>query len=111
MTSPPLPFEVPPAPALPEPNDLPHDGKGNPLGGEARWSPHRGPHKPCDRCVRAIHQGLMNSHPRAASQKRTGPNGTEALCNEHAERQKTRDAMVARHLASLRASTSKTRRR
>ena len=110
MTTPPLPFEVPRPPALPEPNDLPHDGKGNPLGGESRWTTHRGAHKPCDRCVRAIHQGLMNVHPRPASMKRTGPNGAEALCNEHGERQKTRDALVARHLAGIRSSAKKGRR-
>lgn len=110
MTDQPLPFEVPPATELPDPNDLPHDGTGKPLGGESKWTAHRGAHKPCDRCVRAIHQGLQKSHPRAASHKRTGPNGIEALCNDHGERQKRRDDLVAHHLAGIRSSSKKTRR-
>jgi hypothetical protein len=110
MTDQPLPLEIPVQPELPDPNDLPHDGQGNPLGGESKWTAYRGAHQPCGRCVRAIHQGLMSTHPRAASQKRTGPNGVELLCNEHGERQKRRDDGVARHLAGVRAS-HKTRRR
>lgn len=110
MSTPPLPFEVPVSAELPEPNDLPHDGTGVPLGGESKWTAYRGSHRPCDRCVRAIHQGLMNSHPRAGSQKRTGPNLIEILCNEHGERQKRRDEKVDLHLAGIRASTKKTRR-
>lgn len=111
MTTPPLPFEVPAQAALPDPNDLPHDGTGVPLGGESKWTAHRGAHKPCDRCVRAIHQGLMKSHPRAASMKRTGPNAVELMCNEHGERQKSRDDIVARRLAGIRASSKNVTRR
>lgn len=110
MTDLPLPLVIPLQPELPDPNDLPHDGTGVPLGGESKWTSHRGGHRPCDRCVRAIHQGLMDSHPRAASMKRTGPNGVELMCNEHGERQKRRDDLVARHLDGIRNSQKKTRR-
>lgn len=110
MTDLPLPLTIPSQPELPDPDGLPHDGKGNILGGESKWTSWRAAHRPCDWCVLIIHQGKHNGHPRAASQKRTGPNGIAALCNEHGERQKRRDDAVARHLAGIRSSQKKTKR-
>lgn len=95
---------------IPDPNDLPHDSEGNPLGGEAVWTAHKGGHKPCDWCVRVIHQKLYDRHPQPGRMRRRGPVETVVLCHQHGERQKARDERVKLHLKEVRAST-KTRRR
>jgi hypothetical protein len=102
----------PPTPDYPDPLDLSRGDDGEPLGGDAKWTTYKGAHRPCDRCVRAISQGVMKSHPQPGRLKRTGPTSEpEILCHQHGERQQTRDARVKRHLEGVRASTSKTRRR
>lgn len=105
------PMMPPPAtPELPDPTDLPRDKDGNPLGGDATWTRYTGVHRACDRCIRAINQGVMRSHPLPARRKRTGPTSTpELLCLQHAERQETRDQLVKSRLADLRNSTKKRR--
>jgi hypothetical protein len=101
----------PHVPILPEPNDLPVDKDGKPLGGDATWSAFRGKHQPCGRCVRIIHQKLWNHHPHPARQRRKGPNGEELLCVQHAEMQRTRDQKVKAHLESIRKSQRNVRGR
>lgn len=101
---------APATPELPDPNDLSRGTDGQPLGGDAKWTTYKGTHRPCDRCVRAIHQGLMASHPLPARRKRSGPADAEFLCLQHAERQESRDTLVKNRLAGLRKSTRKTRR-
>ena len=101
---------APPTPELPDPTDLPKGEDVKPLGGDAKWTRYTGTHRACDRCVRAINQGVMRSHPLPARRKRTGPTSVpELLCLQHAERQETRDQLVQQHLAGLRASTKKRR--
>lgn len=101
---------APPTPDLPEPTDLPKEPNGQPLGGDAKWTAYRGPHRACDRCIRAISQGVMRSHPLPARRKRTGPTSVpELLCTVHGERQETRDSMVKRRLEGLRQSTKRRR--
>jgi hypothetical protein len=100
--------EEPPVPDLPEPNDLPTGTDGQPLGGEARWTRYTGAHRACDRCIRAINQKVMHTHPHPARRKRTGPTSEpEFLCLQHAEKQETRDQMVTRKLEALRKSQTK----
>lgn len=101
---------APPTPEVPDPIDLPKDADGKPLGGDAKWTTYSGRHQPCDRCVRAISQGVMTTHPLPARRKRTGPTSVpELLCLQHGERQETRDQLVKQRLAGLRASTKKRR--
>lgn len=95
---------------LPEPNDLPADADGKPLGGKATWTAYRGKHKPCDRCVRIIHQKLWGFNPHPARRRRNGPNGQEDLCLQHGEMQESRDKLAAR-VAAERAASVKARRR
>lgn len=102
---------APATPELPDPTDLPKDAAGQPLGGDAKWTSYSGAHRACDRCIRAINQGVMRTHPLPARRKRTGPTSVpELLCLQHAERQETRDKMVQHRLAGLRTSQKKTRR-
>jgi hypothetical protein len=103
--------EAPRMPDLPEPTDLPKDAEGAPLGGDAKWTRYTGAHRACDRCIRAISQGVMRSHPLPARRKRTGPTSNpELLCTVHGELQETRDTLVKQRLAGQRASTRKVRR-
>ena len=95
---------------LPEPNDLPKGNDGKPLGAEATWTQHKGLHKPCDRCVRIIHQGLWNHHPHPGRMRRRGPNDTEVLCVQHAQMQRERDEKIKAHLAEIRKSQRRVRR-
>lgn len=102
---------APDVPHIPDPTGLPVDRDGKILGGDAKWTRYTGKHCPCDWCVMAIHQNLYAAHPQPARLRRKGPNGEALLCHQHAERQKTRDDQVARHLAGIRASQKKTGRR
>lgn len=102
---------APAVPELPDPTDLPKGEDGQPLGGDAKWTTYKGAHRPCDRCIRALNQGVMHTHPQPGRRKRTGPTSEpEVLCHVHAERQETRDRMVQHRLAGLRTSQKKTRR-
>lgn len=101
---------APPVPDLPDPTDLPKGEDGHPLGGDAKWTRYTGKHKPCDRCIRAISQGVMHTHPHPARLKRSGPTSfPEFMCLQHGERQSTRDQMVKRNLEALRATFKKRR--
>lgn len=103
-------IEEPAVPDLPEPTDLPKGGDGQPLGGDAKWTRYTGAHRACDRCIRAINQGVMRTHPHPARRKRSGPTSEpEHLCLQHAEKQESRDQLVKQRLASLRDSTKKRR--
>lgn len=96
---------------LPEPLDLPKDADGNPLGGDAKWTSYKGAHRPCDRCVRALRDGVMTTHPQPGRRKRQGPSPqAEILCYRHGEQQETRDRMVQQRLAGMRASQKHRRR-
>jgi hypothetical protein len=101
----------PPAtPELPDPLDLSRGPDGEPLGGDAKWTTYKGSHRPCDWCIRAIHQQVMRSHPLPARHKRAGPTSEPAfLCTVHGGRQLTRDQMVKRHLEGIRNSQKKRR--
>jgi hypothetical protein len=101
---------APPQPDVPDPTDLPKGEDGQPLGGDAKWTTYKGPHQPCHRCIRALSQGVMATHPYPARRKRAGvTSDPELLCHIHGERQETRDQMVKHRLAGVLASQKKRR--
>jgi hypothetical protein len=101
----------PDVPHIPDPSDLSKNVYGEPVGGDAVWTVHRGAHRPCDWCVRVIHQGLYHRHPQPGRMRRKGPVDTVVLCHQHGQRQRERDDKVKAHLKEMRASTNKARRR
>lgn len=58
-----------------------------------KWTKYSGVHKPCDLCVKVIHeQGVASAPPpRSAAWKRVGPNDTLLLCSVDAEEQRRKD--------------------
>lgn len=72
-----------------------------------KWTRWTGAHKPCDLCVRLIHErGVAGAPPPASARhKRVGPNDTLMLCAEHGEEMKRKDdAAVAERDARVRAN-------
>jgi hypothetical protein len=61
---------------------------------KAKWTQHKGGHRPCDLCVQRVHERGVGRAPvpRPARWKRVGPNDTLLLCAEDAEIQKRKDA-------------------
>jgi len=79
-----------PAPVLPSLRDQRMGQVG------AKYTPHRGAHRPCDHCVQLIHENGVTGAPppAAASTKRAGVLGKEDvlwLCNTHAQDMREKD--------------------
>lgn len=78
-------------------------------GGEAKWTPYRGSHRPCDLCVEVLHDhdtqpySRHPPHPSPATLKRKGPNGESFLCARHGQDYGVRDEAIGRRLAEQRA--------